>query len=234
MIDLAYPHDRGDVVIVVVGVVKEPSMLDEKTAGVHRGRRPGVPPYSWRPCRGGEDPGGALNHLTLLVFGHSDVPLPAPAVTRYLETEGGGLLSDPRTQLNGSTTSVQGRGHASTAQRISHARPSGPSPIFKVTFHAQVPFARHYFNGLVDELVSLVSHPQAEFRTLLDIDDERYGESRPVRPAHVGRRRPVSSEVAHGGPQGTTVYHAAHLASRRAASAAEVEIRPALPKSEMA
>ena len=104
----------------------------------------------------------------------------------------------PRRALDRASAGVHRRDRAAFGQNRRDPPPTRPGPIFEVRILAEVGIAGDLLDGLVGALVALVAIRNRKFGAFLQIDDERYGDARPVRPLDAGRAVAISPEIPLG------------------------------------
>ena len=139
---------------------------------------------------------GAGDRLALVGLRHVRVPFPAPAVAGDLVAALHGVLDQPGRQLGRLTAGADGGRHAQPLQRIGDPPPRRLGAVLEVGLHAAVGHAGDLVGDLVDLLVEGIAGGERHLRAFLEVDHERDGDARAVRPLRIGRRAPVALQVA--------------------------------------
>jgi hypothetical protein len=140
------------------------------------------------------------NQNPLGVWCHASMRFPTPAMAADLVARGSRVLTDPRGAVQRARACVQRERYAKRLGKRGDAPVAYPCAVLKMAFHAQIGRACDLVGDLVPRLVALITGRERELRAFLDIEDDRNGELRAVRPPDIGIVVGVASKISrHGG-----------------------------------
>ena len=210
------------IVVVAVGVVQEPALLDDELAGVHA-HLAAVPADRARAGRPLDREHGAADRLALLVAVHLEVVRPAVAVPGGLVAAAGELGRDLGVALErDGRGEVRDRdpGRVEDAEEPPDARARA---VLVVRLDREVALALHHVRELVVAVVRAIAHRERLLGALLDVHDDLDGDPRVILPAHPRRMLAVADELAQRPVDGHVLAHeelGVELSRHRSASLA--------------
>ena len=208
IVDEAVGHDEvrppvdldpiGKLVVIGVAVVEKAALLDEEAAGVDARPVAAIPADRAlaEQTLESRDRLGDLDALLLLQ--QLEMPHPAIAVAADVAAgvadrrDGGGIA------LEGQRAAEHGQGQAALAKQPQHPPEADAAAIFEHALGSEIALPRPRSGGRAlrqAALADAVAIADGGFRSFLVVHDEVDSETRPPRPARIGRASAIAHEI---------------------------------------